>query len=141
MKPVYTDYSGKYTKAFWCCYILAGFIMGTLTESTSFAVLGYFVIWAAYKILIDKEKVEAYKLMPIISMSCGYLVILFSPAGKERISVRRGLLEGIAASLRTYVSSYPIPLAIGIVTAAVLLLFGLEKEKLMRAWVWAFLSC
>lgn len=140
IKPVYTDFSYKRSKAYWVLYILAGFVMGTLVESTSFAIIGFYFLWAAEKRILKKEKVELYKLLPIVSMSCGYLVLLLSPAGQGKVKVRRGLLNGILLSTKMYFTSYIVLLVIGVFLTAFLLLFGLEKQKLKNALIWIFLS-
>lgn len=140
IRPIYTDFSKNQTKTFWGCYILAGFIMGNLIETTSFAVIGFYSIWAVHKRLVRKEKVELYKMLPLVTLSCGYLVILFSPGGHGRVKVRHGIFEGIIKNTYMYFTSYTVLVLIGVFMAAFLLLSGLEKQKLKKALIWIFLS-
>ena len=114
--------------------------MGTLVESTSFAVIGFYFLWAVHKRLFNKEKIKLYKLLPIASMSCGYLVLLLSPAGQGKVKVRRGLLDGIIKSTKMYLTSYIVLLVIAVFMIAFLFLLGLEKDKLKNALIWIFLS-
>ncbi len=140
IKPVYTDFAENHSKAYWILYILAGFVMGTLIESTAFAVIGFYLLWAIDKRVFKKEKVDFYKMLPIASMSCGYLAILLSPAEQEKVKVQRSLLDGIILSTKMYFSTYIVLLVIGAFMAVFLLLFGLEKQKLKNALIWIFLS-
>lgn len=141
MKPVYTDFSKAYSKVFRILYALTGFIMGTLVESTSFAVIGFFIIWALDKTIIQKEKVGLWKIAPIVTMLCGYLVILFSPGTlNKKINVHKDYVRSIFGGFQLYGVTFFQLLIFGILMAGILLLFFHEKRKILETMVWVFLS-
>lgn len=141
MKPVYTDFPKAYSKAFRTLYILTGFIIGTLVESTSFAVIGFFIIWALDKSILQKEKAALWKIAPIVTMLCGYLVILFSPGTlNKKINVHKDYVKSVIGGLRLYGVTFFQLLIFGILMTGILLLFFHEKRKIIETMVWAILS-
>ena len=141
MKPVYTNFPKEYTRTFQIVYVLAGFIMGTLVESTSFAVIGFFVIWAFDKIILKKKKVELWKLFPIVTMLCGYLFIVFSPGTlKKKINVYKDYTRSILGGIKLYWFTFFWLLILGILIAGIIVLFFHEERRLLETAVWLFLS-
>lgn len=103
MKPTYTDFPKDNSRGFRIFYVLTGFIMGTLVESTSFAVIGFFIIWALDKIVLKKERVALWKLLPIVTMLCGYLLIVFAPGTlKKKINVHKDYVRSIIGGIQLY---------------------------------------
>ena len=141
LKPVYTDFPKEYSKSFRILYILTGFIMGTLVETTSFAVIGFFIIWAFVKRFFRKEAIAKWKLLTIVTMLCGYLAIVLSPGTrKKKINVNKDYMRSITGGFKLYFVTLFILLLIGILMAAILLLVFHEKRIVLRAAVWVFLS-
>ena len=141
MKPAYSNFPKEYSKAFRVVYVLTGFIMGTLVESTSFAVIGFFIIWALYNKILKKEKVALWKLLPIVTMLCGYLLIVFAPGTlKKKINVHRDYVRSIIGGIQLYWATFFWLLIIGILLAGIILLLFHEKKKLTEAALWVFLS-
>ena len=141
MKPAYKDFPKEYSRGFRIFYVLAGFIMGTLVESTSFAVIGFFTIWAFDKIILKKEKVALWKLLPIVTMLCGYLLIVFAPGTlKKKINVHKDYVRSVIGGIQLYWATFFALLVIGILLTAIILMFFHEKKRLSEVAVWAFLS-
>lgn len=141
LQPVRNNFSRKHTKVFWILYILLGFCMGALVESTSFAAIGFYFIWAVDRGFLQREKIEFWKLLPLGSMICGYLFLLLSPGTRaNKIEANRMIMEKILDVSIMYFNSYKILLFIGGVIVAVLLLFGFEKRRLLEVLIWVFLS-
>ena len=140
LQPVHNDFSKEHTKLFWIIYILLGFCMGNLVETTSFAAIGYYFLWVIYK-LLRKEKIKVWKLLPMATMIFGYLFMLFSPATQEgKIKTSYSLIGSILDVSKTYMNTYKMLLLAGLFMAVVLLLFGFEKKRLLDALIWYILS-
>ena len=141
LQPVNNNFSNKHTKVFWMLYILLGFCMGALVESTSFAAIGFYLIWVFDRGFLKKEKIEFWKLLPLGSMICGYLFLLLSPGTQaNKVESSHMIIESILDVSKMYFDSYKILLFMGVYIAAVLLLFGFEKKRLLQVMVWFFLS-
>ena len=141
MKPAYTDFPKEYSRGFRIFYVLTGCIMGTLVESTSFAVIGFFIIWALDKIVLKKERVALWKLLPIVTMLCGYLLIVFAPGTlKKKINVHKDYVRSIIGGIQLYWVTFFWLLIIGLLLTAIILLFFQEKKRLLEVAVWVFLS-
>ena len=141
MKPAYTDFPKEYSRGFRIVYVVAGFIMGTLVESTSFAVIGFFIIWAFGKMLLKKEKVAMWKLLPIVTMLCGYLLIVVAPGTiKKKINVHKDFMRSIIGGIQLYWVNFFWLLVIGLFLTGVTLMFFHEKKRLSEVAVWVLLS-
>ncbi len=103
--------------------------------------LSQIIIWALDKIILKKERVELWKMLPVVTMLCGYLLIVFAPGTlKKKINVHKDYARSIVGGIQLYVVTFFWLLIIGILLSGILVLLFHEKRKLLKTAVWLFLS-
>lgn len=122
-------------------YICAGFIMGELIESASFAVMVFFLIWPLYTFAIRKKKEKLWMILPAFTMLPAYLFMILSPAtvsGKidEHINLRTGFLK----ACDKYLFSFRLLIIAGAIMIVFLAVFQIASVRMTEALIWGCLS-
>ena len=122
-------------------YICAGFIMGGLIETTSFAILGFFLIWWLYTLAIQKKKDRLWMILPSFTMLPAYLFMILSPATvSEKIDDHINLRNGFLKVYERYLLHFRLLIISGALMIVFLTLFQIASVRIIEALVWACLS-
>ena len=141
LRPAIMDWPLREKKSFWIIYLPAGFLMGGLSETVSFAAMGMFVILMFYPVLIEHKKIQGWRILPVFTMLPGYVCMVSSPGTHNnkigtdiRVAVRLMKAINQYASVLKWLLVFWVILAVFIHTA------HRPRKYIWHSFVWLVLS-
>ena len=136
LRPAVIGWQGK-GFFFWGVYLPLGFIMGALSETVSFAVMLFFLLWELYHYFIEKKRFSIKNVLPIFTMLPSYYLMVRSPGThKNKIGNDLRIGENLVRAVNQYSNWLRWLLVIWIILAVLIVTFYGFQKRIIQSCIW-----
>ena len=141
IRPAIRDWPLKNKPYFWVLYLMTGFIMGGLSETISFAVMGMFVFLMLYAALVDHKGLQLWRITPVFTMMPSYIYMVSAPGTRSsKISTDVRVAVRLIGTIKQYVAVLKWPLLLWVVMAVFVITLQGLTERIWQSSIWLLLS-
>ena len=141
IRPAIRNWPLKRKPCFWILYLMAGFIMGGLSETISFAVMGMYILLMLYAALMNHKGLQLWRIAPVFTMMPGYIFMVSGPGTrKSKIGTDVKTAARFIKAVNQYASALKWLLLFWVVMVVFIITLQGLTDRIWQSSIWLVLS-